>query len=222
MIYLKNIMSIKKTKKLTFLKFQLGSAILTLTVLLISGFFIFGPSLEQVARAVTGNYSKTTGDSLDITDWNNLDNDFVDKNGDTMTGPLTLPADPTLDMQAATKQYVDNNVGGGVVVSDIKNTLGTELRMVCGETTPADWTLYDIDVLRVDINTSAAGFTATPSYFVSIYGTAGHWRTMGINSLYFSSPTGFTIFVFDLNSADITPAQALTWGWYIKWCGVGQ
>ena len=33
----------------------------------------------------------------------------VAKSGDTMTGPLVLPADPTTALQAATKQYVDNN-----------------------------------------------------------------------------------------------------------------
>lgn len=33
---------------------------------------------------------------------------YVNAAGDTMTGPLTLPADPTADMHAATKQYVDN------------------------------------------------------------------------------------------------------------------
>jgi len=38
-------------------------------------------------------------------------NAFVLKAGDTMTGDLVLPADPTLDLQAATKKYVDNKVG---------------------------------------------------------------------------------------------------------------
>ena len=32
---------------------------------------------------------------------------YVLKTGDTMTGPLVLPADPTANLQAATKQYVD-------------------------------------------------------------------------------------------------------------------
>jgi hypothetical protein len=35
---------------------------------------------------------------------------FVDVTGDTMTGPLILHADPAVDLQAATKQYVDNVV----------------------------------------------------------------------------------------------------------------
>jgi hypothetical protein len=36
---------------------------------------------------------------------------FVQKTGDTMTGALVLPADPTTALQAATKQYVDNKPG---------------------------------------------------------------------------------------------------------------
>src|SRR6187402_3112537 len=46
---------------------------------------------------------------------------FVSKAGDTMSGPLVLPANPTQPLQAATKQYVDAgglgstfvNMGGG-------------------------------------------------------------------------------------------------------------
>jgi len=33
--------------------------------------------------------------------------DYVLKAGDTMTGPLVLPGDPTQPLQAATKAYVD-------------------------------------------------------------------------------------------------------------------
>ena len=33
--------------------------------------------------------------------------DYVKKSGDTMTGPLVLPGNPTQDLQAATKGYVD-------------------------------------------------------------------------------------------------------------------
>lgn len=38
---------------------------------------------------------------------------YVKKAGDTMTGPLVLPSDPTENLQAATKKYVDSKVGGG-------------------------------------------------------------------------------------------------------------
>jgi lysophospholipase L1-like esterase len=39
-------------------------------------------------------------------------NPYVLKAGDTMTGPLVLPGDPTTPSQAADKQYVDENVAG--------------------------------------------------------------------------------------------------------------
>ncbi|MEU6449589.1 hypothetical protein [Streptomyces sp. NPDC046979] len=41
----------------------------------------------------------------------------VSKAGDTMTGPLTLPANPTSALHAATKQYVDSVAVGGAVSS---------------------------------------------------------------------------------------------------------
>lgn len=37
---------------------------------------------------------------------------YVAKGGDTMTGPLVLSGDPTADLGAATKQYVDSAVSG--------------------------------------------------------------------------------------------------------------
>ena len=43
----------------------------------------------------------------------------VSKAGDTMTGPLILPADPTGPLQAATKQYVDGKFAGGGYVLPI-------------------------------------------------------------------------------------------------------
>jgi hypothetical protein len=46
--------------------------------------------------------------ALETIDDHNHDADYVNVTGDTMTGALTLAADPTEDLQAATKQYVDN------------------------------------------------------------------------------------------------------------------
>jgi len=43
---------------------------------------------------------------------NNLDGTKVNISGSTMTGPLTLPADPATALQAATKQYVDALASG--------------------------------------------------------------------------------------------------------------
>jgi hypothetical protein len=46
-----------------------------------------------------------------ITGISNTSGVFVAKAGDTMTGALVLPADPTAALEAATKQYVDSGVG---------------------------------------------------------------------------------------------------------------
>ena len=45
----------------------------------------------------------------------NLDANKVDRSGDQMTGLLTLSGDPINPSHAATKQYVDDHAGGGVV-----------------------------------------------------------------------------------------------------------
>lgn len=44
---------------------------------------------------------------------------YVDKAGDTMTGPLTLSGDPTANLHAATKQYVDTKVATGAGPSSL-------------------------------------------------------------------------------------------------------
>jgi len=48
----------------------------------------------------------------------------LDKSGGTMTGALTLPADPTNNLHAATKQYVDNILTTNDALV-FKGTLGT-------------------------------------------------------------------------------------------------
>ena len=59
------------------------------------------------SAAALAQEAKTTAD--------NISGDLsgkVNKSGDTMTGPLVLPGDPTQPMEAATKQYVDQHGGG--------------------------------------------------------------------------------------------------------------
>ncbi|MFJ8508640.1 hypothetical protein [Streptomyces avermitilis] len=48
----------------------------------------------------------------------------VSKAGDTMSGPLTLPGNPTNALHAATKQYVDALGGGGGAVSSVNGQTG--------------------------------------------------------------------------------------------------
>ena len=54
----------------------------------------------------------------------------VAKAGDTMTGALILSGAPVVDLQAATKKYVDDNAGGVSDVDDLTTTTGTATHMV--------------------------------------------------------------------------------------------
>lgn len=63
-------------------------------------------SLTLKSSDPTGMWEAVPKDYADR--WINLLNTLkVNKSGDVMTGALTLPGDPTLGLQAATKQYVD-------------------------------------------------------------------------------------------------------------------
>jgi microcystin-dependent protein len=56
---------------------------------------------------------------------------YVELSGDTLTGPLTLAADPTLALGAATKQYVDASIPAGTIA------------MYASDTPPAGWAVCD-------------------------------------------------------------------------------
>jgi hypothetical protein len=50
------------------------------------------------------------------------DGSYVKKNGDTMTGPLTLAADPNSPMQASTRHYVDSTAASLVPATALSTT----------------------------------------------------------------------------------------------------
>lgn len=77
----------------------------------------------NVGTGLTGG--GVTGDVTISFDPTYGDGRYVNVTGDTMTGFLTLNADPVTALQAATKQYVDNSVsaaGGGDVTGVTANT----------------------------------------------------------------------------------------------------
>lgn len=87
-----------------------------------------GSAASSITVTPAGNIAATNVQAALV----ELDLEKVAKAGDVMTGALTLPADPTLALQASTKQYVDNSVrapatalpivesGSGVVGTSVK------------------------------------------------------------------------------------------------------
>jgi hypothetical protein len=64
-------------------------------------------TLNELAAAIADDPSFATSITTTI-------GEKVAKSGDTMTGDLTLSGDPTTDLMAATKQYVDNTVSSAI------------------------------------------------------------------------------------------------------------
>ena len=65
-------------------------------------------SAQGVAEIATTAEVTTGTDDTRIVTPAKLSYAYVKKTGDTMTGALVLPSDPTANLQASTKQYVDN------------------------------------------------------------------------------------------------------------------
>jgi hypothetical protein len=72
----------------------------------------------------------------------------------------------------------------------------------------------------VDVNTSAAGFTAVPLYLTSIGGNSSHWATTGATAIYSATATGFRIYIRWADGSPLTPAQANSFLWHINWMGI--
>src|SRR5262245_34874571 len=87
-----------------------------------------------------------------------LQNSKVAKAGDTMTGALILPGDPTTALQAATKQYVDNRVDPLVVQLNSKISEAPIDGKVYGRRN-ALWT----EVVTGGVGTAAADIVFTPA-----------------------------------------------------------
>jgi hypothetical protein len=229
----------------------LASIFLLLCIIIVSVTFTVAP-LNKMALALSPNYSKTQttacttpGSQLCISDWNNLDDDFLARNGGNSMGvdldmgghgitniggdinmggthKITNLPTPTASSDAATKGYFDNIV--------MKDANGSNLKVVCGETTPYStaWqqTTGVTDVVWVDVDTSPALFNSTmnPVYFTNLSGDTRLFRTYGVTSVYFPDYNSFRVYVVykPENGELVTPTSANNWGWHVKWCGYGR
>lgn len=113
---------------------------------------VVGGGLEDMADQLVALHDFETDGSVHTGPWGVGPNDRtvelakVNIDGDTMTGFLTLSADPTANLHAATKQYVDSTVGGagylpvtgGTMTGDITMTASSTVTGIPAATNPTD------------------------------------------------------------------------------------
>jgi hypothetical protein len=149
----------------------------------------------------TGGYTQAESDAK-----------FVDAAGDSMSGPLLLPAGPTLDQHASTKKYVDDKVAAGIgtapatALEYISNSAPTKML-----TPGAVWSAAGV-VTLIDAASVAPNFAAGIDFIWAI-GAAG--RTL-------ANPTGLKIGqkgVIYLVQPAAGAMTITTWGSFYKFPG---
>ncbi len=102
-----------------------------------------------------------------------VDSGFVLQTGDTMTGSLTLNADPSSALHAATKSYVDNGVATATQIAGNGLTLTTKT--------------FSVNTSNASVGTASGNLivrsTATVGQVLTSTGTAGVEATWGALSL---------------------------------------
>lgn len=128
-----------------------------------------GTKLELQSKT-NGSFTTVSGQTFDLADM--LKSTFVNTSGDTMTGPLYLPAeDPSEDYEATTKTYVDNLVASAVSAAvQFLGTFGSDATLAgfkfdsngdfarCSDTYESQWygTIHAGDIAVVTDKTKIA------------------------------------------------------------------
>ncbi|MEA1963442.1 MAG: hypothetical protein U9M94_04385 [Patescibacteria group bacterium] len=221
-----------KTKQL-----KLSLLLIFVFVSFVSSFFVFFPfSWQQIANALTGNYSKIDGDSLGVADWNKLDDDFVAKSGDTMQGNLDMGsnnitnlANPDNDGDAVNKSALDSAIADIILGSVVINDSSGALKVFCGRTEPGITNWIEGLTWYVDIDISAANFTegSMPYVFTSLGGLGQQWSSNGFNAISSTNPATLNnlddvirVYIHDYNGLSFNDFLLLDW--YVNWCAFGM
>jgi hypothetical protein len=109
----------------------------------------------------------------------------------------------------------------GNLLGAAKGSANEALRIVVGQLDPqtTHWVQYASGGIYADVDTSSAGFSATPLYFTSLGGHTNNWLARGVTSIYHPTPRGFRV---HLSYPELTVTKAKEWGWYINWMAVGR
>ena len=139
-------------------------------------FVLSGGQLYQAKAAITaGAFNSANWNK--VTTANDAQPNYVLKSGDTMSGALTLPYDPTLALHAATKQYVDNLLSSGAPAPRFVSGFGQAINAGLSVTTPSN-TLV-IQLVGNDGLTLATNNTCSISFRdPSLSSNALYWRNV--------------------------------------------
>lgn len=155
------------------------------------------PAPSQSGQAVNKAY-------VDSAVMNAGSGSFVAKAGDTMTGPLTLPADPVAPQQAADKHYIDliaaakADLSGGLVPPGELGS-GTANNGVClhGDSTWGGCTANEfLTNVQMDAGLTVAG-SVQASSFIST--GSGPWSLQGGFGTLGAAPAGQSLIGFGAN-----------------------
>jgi hypothetical protein len=132
--------------------------------------------------------------------------------GGTFTGLVTLSGAPTANLHAATKQYVDDNAGGGLQSSDI----GVTVQAYDADNAVTDAAQTFTAAQRGTITTLTSGATVTPDFAAS-----NNYSLTLDQNLTIDNPTNLTagqsgsIFLVQ----DGTGSRVASWGSYWDFAG---
>ncbi|MDG1333473.1 MAG: hypothetical protein P8P74_14145 [Crocinitomicaceae bacterium] len=117
-----------------------------------------------------------------------------------------------------------SNGGGTVAVPDpVQLSAGGRVGMCAGSTASgAGWTSYNSTTIQINVSTAGCAFASTPQYFTSIGGLGSHFELVGASAIYSPSSNGFTVYLKKNDGSTVSPADAVSGGWYLNWQGIGN
>ena len=113
----------------------------------------------------------------------------VDRIGDTMSGPLVLPADPLQPLEAATKQYIDDQIANIVADTINANTITAGDLTVSGTTVvpSVEGAFFTQNGYR---NLCFVSFSVNASGILGGWGIGVTWTTLGTTNGFLTIPAG--------------------------------
>lgn len=98
------------------------------------------------------------------------------------------------------------------------------VHIASGQTSPGEgWQQNGDDGIYLDVDTSSAKFSTTPTYVISLGGPGGSmWQAGGgASSVYDTTPQSFRVYIRRSDGAAL-PVATITddWKWYVNWIGI--